>query len=158
MSGSEIFRLLHILSLFWMVAGLGAVLIPVGGNWAKKELTQHLVAFQQAADAETAMFLPGYLLVGVTGFFWGTYEDYNFITDGWLAALTATYLLVGVICVPLMDFALRRTRLLALQAQKSGAVSPELKDALDDNVPLVFGAIIALSVPLQAFFAIVKPF
>lgn len=141
-----------------MVAGLGAVLIPVGGNWVKKDIRQQMVAFQQAADAETAMFLPGYLLVGVTGFFWATFDDYNFIDDGWLLALTAIFLLVGVICVPLMDFSLRRARLLALQADKTGQITPELKDTLDDNVPLVFGAIIAVSVPVMAALAIFKPF
>jgi uncharacterized membrane protein len=104
------------------------------------------------------MFLPGFLLVGVSGFFWATYEDYNFVEDGWLLALSAIYLLVGAICVPLMDFALRRARLLALQSLKTGEISPELKDALDDNVPLVFGAIIAVSVPLMAWLAIAKPF
>lgn len=158
MSGSEIFHLLHTLALFWMVAGLGAVMIPVGGNWGKKDIHQQVVAFQQAADAETAMFLPGFLLVGVTGFFWATYEDYNFVEDGWLLALSAIYLLVGAICVPLMDFALRRARLLALQSIKTGEITSELKDTLDDNVPLVFGAIIAVSVPVMAWLAIDKPF
>jgi uncharacterized membrane protein len=158
MSGSEIFHLLHTLALFWMIAGLGAVMIPVGGNWGKKDIQQQVVAFQQAADAETAMFLPGFLLVGVTGFFWATYEDYNFVEDGWLLALSAIYLLVGAICVPLMDFALRRARLLALQSLKTGDISAELRDTLNDNVPLVFGAIIAVSVPIMAWLAIDKPF
>ena len=66
-------------------------------------LTQTLRRSSSAGDAAS-----GFLLVGVTGFFWGTYEDYNFVEDGWLLALSALYLLVGVICVPLMDFALRR--------------------------------------------------
>ena len=158
MDGSETFRLLHVLALFWMVAGLGAVLIPVGGAWGRKDLRQQVVAFEQASNAETAMFLPGFLLVGVTGFLWGAYEDYSYVDDWWLTALAGVYLLVGVICVPLLDFAMRRARLLALQSYKSGEISPELQDALDDNVPLVFGAIIATSVPVMAFLAIVKPF
>jgi hypothetical protein len=158
LSGSELFHLLHTLALFWAIGGLAAVLVPVGGAWGKKNVVEQRVAFKQAADAETAMFLPGYLLVGVTGFFWATYEDYNFVEDGWLLALTIIYLLSIVICVPLLDFSLRRVRLLALQSIKEGEVGAELRDALNDNVPLVFGAIITVCIPIMAWLAIAKPF
>ncbi|MPZ24536.1 MAG: DUF2269 family protein [Dehalococcoidia bacterium] len=158
MDGSDLFRLLHTLALFWAIAGLGAVMVPVGGNWGKKDMRQQLVAFEQAANAETAMFLPGYLLIGVTGFFWATFEGYNFLNDGWLLALTVIYLVTIVIFVPLMDFSLRRARLFALQAAKTGEVTQQFQDALNDNVPLVFGALISVAIPIMAWLAIYKPF
>ena len=51
-----------------------------------------------------------------------------------------------------------RVRILALQAQKQGKMTEELRDALADNVPVVFGTILAVTMPLVAFFAVVKPF
>ena len=37
-------------------------------------------------------------------------------------------------------------------------MTEELRDALADNVPVVFGTILAVTMPLVAFFAVVKPF
>jgi len=47
--------------------------------------------------------------------------------------------------------------LLALQAAKSGRITDELRDTLNDNVPIVFATIMALLVPVMAWLAIFKP-
>ncbi|MGI8551061.1 MAG: hypothetical protein ACR2PL_09815, partial [Dehalococcoidia bacterium] len=61
------------------------------------------------------------------------------------------------ICLPLLGVGLRRARLLALQAAKTGRVTDELRDTLNDNVPVVFGTIMALLLPVMAWLAIFKP-
>ena len=46
----------------------------------------------------------------------------------------------------------------ALIAAKQGKVTDELREILDDRVPVVFGTVLVLSVPLMAWLAIFKPF
>ena len=67
---------------------------------------------------------------------------------------------MAALCVflPLLGVGLRRVRLLALQSRKRGEASAELRDALADRVPVVFGTAIALSMPLMAWLAVWKPF
>jgi len=48
--------------------------------------------------------------------------------------------------------------LLALQAAKQGEVTDALRDALADNVPLVFGTLVVITIPIQLALAVFKPF
>lgn len=157
MTAEHIWRLLHILSLFIYVAGLGGVLLPVYSGWVHKDLRYKAAAFQQAADSETAVLLPGILLTGVTGVFWAGSAHYSYIKDLWLLVLALLYLFSLFICLPLLGVGLRRARLVALQAAKTGRLTDELRETLDDNVPVVFGTILALLLPVMAWLAIFKP-
>lgn len=62
------------------------------------------------------------------------------------------------IFLPLMGVGLRRVRLLALQARKRGEMSEELQDALNDRVPVVFGTLMVISVPVMTWLAVWQPF
>jgi uncharacterized membrane protein len=84
-------------------------------------------------------------------------EGYNFFTDGWLTALSVLYVIFYFICLPLFGFGLRRVRLAVLIARKKGEATPELREALADRVPIVFGTALVLSIPLLSWLAIFKP-
>jgi hypothetical protein len=73
-------------------------------------------------------------------------------------ALEAIFLIDAFIFVPLMGVGLRRVRLLALQARKRGGTTDELRAAIADNVPVVFGTLIVVTVPLMVWLAVFKPF
>ena len=53
---------------------------------------------------------------------------------------------------------LRRARLASLIAAKKGQETDELREILNDRVPIVFGTLLVLSVPLLAWIAVFKPF
>ena len=53
---------------------------------------------------------------------------------------------------------LRRVRLLALQAKKRGETTQELEDAINDRVPVVFGTLMVITMPVMTWLAIYKPF
>jgi uncharacterized membrane protein len=152
-----VWRLFHELALFLYAAGLGATMMPVFRAWRSKDVQDQMHAFRQAAANETGVLLPGALLSGATGVFWGSAASYNFFTDGWLLTLWLLYVVAVFICLPLLGLGLRRTRLLALQAAKTGKVTPELEQALADNVPLVFGSIMILLTVVMAWLAVFKP-
>jgi len=133
-------------------------MMPVYRAWRSKDIRFQMNAFQQAADNETGLLLPGALATGATGIGWGAVADWNFFTTGWLVALWVTFLLAVFVCLPLLGLGLRRARLLSLQAAKTNSITPELKAALDDNVPLVFGTIIIVLLGVMTWLAIFKPF
>ena len=62
------------------------------------------------------------------------------------------------IFLPLMGVGLRRVRYLALQAQKQGESTEALRDALQDRVPVVFGTLIVLTIPVLVVLAVFQPF
>jgi len=157
MTTQSIWKILHILALFLYTGGLGGVLLPIYSAWAHKDVRYQAAAFQLAADSETAVLLPGILLTGLTGVFWAAGAGYSYIRDLWLLALALLYLFSVFICLPLVGVSLRRARLLALQATKTGRMTEELRDTLNDNVPIVFGTLMALLVPLMAWLAISRP-
>jgi len=141
------------------MTGVGAVMAPVFRAWRSKDARVQMYAFGLAADNETALLLPGALLSGVTGVFWGASGHHNFFKEGWLLALSLVYVFTTFVCLPLLGLGLRRTRLASLKAAKSGGrITPELEAALADNVPLVFGTIIVLMLPIMGWLAIFKPF
>ncbi|MEO6398211.1 MAG: DUF2269 family protein [Tepidiformaceae bacterium] len=151
-------RILHVLSMVWLGAGLGATYPLILKAWATKDIKYQMYCLVEAADNETRILLPGAMATGITGFFWAVSRDFNFVRDGWLLALTLLYVLVYFVCLPLLGFGLRRARLASLIATKKGQQTPELKSILDDRVPIVFGTVLVLSVPLLAWLAVFKPF
>ncbi len=157
MTAQNIWRILHILALFYYAAGLGGVLLPLYGGWSRKDVNELAAVVQQAAANETAALLPGILLTGLTGVGWAASAGYNYIRDLWLLAIALLYLFSVFICMPLLGVGLRRARLLALQAQKRGQITDELRETLNDNVPIVFGTLMAMLVPVMAWLAIFKP-
>ncbi len=151
-------RIVHILSLVWLGAGLGATYPLILRAWATKDVKYQMYCLVEAANSGTRILLPGAMATGTTGFFWAVAAEYNFVKDGWLAALTLLYIFFYFVCLPLLGFGLRRARLASLIAAKKGEETAELRAILDDRVPIVFGTILVLSVPLLAWLAIFKPF
>jgi hypothetical protein len=138
-------RIVHLLAMAWLGAGLGATYPLILRAWASKDVKYQMYAIVEAANNETR-------------FFWGVAEDYDYIRDGWLAALSLSFIFFYFICLPLMGFGLRRARIAALIAAKRGDVTDDLRQVLDDRVPLVFSTLLVLSVPWMAWLAIFKPF
>jgi len=151
-------RIIHVLALVWLGAGLGATYPLILKAWATKDVKYQMYCLVEAANNETRVLLPGAMATGTTGFFWAVSEEYNFVRDGWLAALSLFFVFFWFVCLPLLGFGLRRARLASLVAAKKGQETQELRDILDDRVPVVFGTLLVLSVPLMAWLAIFKPF
>lgn len=154
----DVWRIIHVLSLVWLGAGLGATYPLILKAWRTKDLQYQMYCLVEAADNETRVLLPGAMATGITGFFWAVSRDYNFVRTGWLAALTLLYIFFYFVCLPLLGFGLRRARLASLIAAKKGTQTDELRAILDDRVPIVFGTLLVLSVPLLAWLAVFKPF
>ena len=151
-------RILHVLSMIWLGAGLGSTYPLILKAYRTKDIQYQMYCLVEAANNETRVLLPGAMATGITGFFWGVSQDYNFVRTGWLMALTLLYVFFYFVCLPLMGFGLRRARLASLIAAKKGTQTAELLDVLNDRVPIVFGTLLVLSVPLLAWLAIFKPF
>ncbi len=154
----DTWRILHVLSLVWLGAGLGATYPLILRAWATKDLRYQMYCLVEAADNHSRVLLPGAMATGVTGFFWAVSTDYNFVKDAWLGTLAGSYVFFYLVCLPLLGFGLRRARLAALIAQKKGQETAELRTILDDRVPIVFATILVLSVPFLSWLAIFKPF
>ena len=152
------FRALHTLALFWMMAGLGTVMVSIWRAWSTSDNETRVVLLTEAADAETRWLLPGILATGITGFAWAASDNTNLVTTGWLLALEIVFAFDVFIFLPLLGVGLRRVRLLALQARKRGELSDELEVALNDRVPVVFGTMIVVTVPIMIWLAVWKPF
>lgn len=150
-------RVIHVLAIAWLGAGLGATYPLIVKAWAAKDVRYQMWCLVEAANNETRILLPGAMATGITGFFWAASQDYNFVKDGWLALLTGLYVVFYFVCLPLMGFGLRRARLASLIAAKKGEETAELRAILDDRVPIVFGTLLVISVPLLAFIAVFKP-
>ncbi len=155
----DTWRLIHMLALTWLGAGLGATYPQILRAWSeKKDLgkqAQHLI---DAANSETRILLPGAMATGITGFFWAIAGEWNFVKDGWLFALWVLFVFFYFICLPLLGFGLRRARIAALIAQKKGQTTDELAEILADRVPIVFGTLLVISIPILAWLAVFKPF
>ena len=159
MSEDEVFGLIHTLSLFLFMAGLGATMLPLYRAWNATDIERQVYAFQEAGRNQAGVLLPGIILVGVSGVIWAIVsDDLDPIETGWLLAVELIYLGALFICLPAMAAGLRRARLLALQAQHQGEISDELRETLQDNGPIVFGTLMVVLVALMAALAISKPF
>ena len=153
-----VFRALHTLALFWMMAGLGTVMVSIWRAWSTSDNETRVVLLTEAAEAETRWLLPGILATGITGFAWAASDNTNLVTTGWLLALEIVFAFDVFIFLPLLGVGLRRVRLLALQARKRGELSDELEVALNDRVPVVFGTMIVVTVPIMTWLAVWKSF
>ncbi len=153
----NLFTLSHLLAVFWYVMGLAAVQFPLIRGWRFDDLKLKITAFEEASHYQGLLLVPGIIGMGVSGVFMWTQMDYNLITTGWLVAQEALYLVSLLVCLPLIGLGLRRARLASLQAEKAGGITPELQEALADNVPIVFSGIATLLLPVMAYLAIFKP-
>ena len=79
------------------------------------------------------------------------------IETGWLLAVEVLYLVSLFVLVPGMFAGVRRVRLLSLQARKSGQISDELTDALNDRGPLVFAILMTILLPVQVALVSLQP-
>ncbi|MDP2674117.1 MAG: DUF2269 family protein [Dehalococcoidia bacterium] len=157
MSAEKALALSHLLAAFWYVMGLAAVQFPLIRGWRFDDLKLKAAAFEEATHYNGLLLTPGIIASGVTGVFTWTQMDYNLVSSGWLIALEALYLISLLVCLPLIGLGLRRARLASLRAEKSGATTPELEEALADNVPIVFSGIATLLLPAMAYLSIFRP-
>jgi hypothetical protein len=141
-----------------MMAGVGSTVPLIWRAWWMSDLDRKALLLGEAQTNESTWLLPGLIAAGITGFAWAAAEDWNLVRTGWLLALEVVFALDAFIFVPLMGVGLRRVRFLALQAQKRGEMTDELRDALADNVPLVFGTLVVLTIPLMVWLPVVQPF
>jgi uncharacterized membrane protein len=158
MTSIDILRSLHYLSLFLMMAGLGAVIVAVWRGWTEDDTDRALVAFEDASTGHKAGLLPGTIATGATGVFLAGDAGYNFITTGWLLALELVYLFVLLLCVPLLGHALNRIEIETLKSRKKGEPTDQLKELLADNVPVVLCIVVVLSIPVMIWLPVFKPF
>jgi len=154
----DVLLYLHYLSLFLMTAGLGAVMIPLWRGWREEDLDRQLAAFEEATSGHRAALLPGTIAVGATGVFLAADAGYNFFTTGWLLALEVCYLAVLLVCIPILGHALNRVEIESLKSKKKGAPTDELRELLDDNVPIVFSLLILALLPVMVWLPEFKPF
>jgi len=154
----DILASLHILSLFLMTAGLGAVMVPLWRGWREEDIERQIVAFEDASTGHKVGLLPGTIAAGATGVFLAGDADYNFFTTGWLLALEIVYLFVLLVCLPILGHALNRVEIETLKSRKKGEPTAEMRDLLDDNVPIVFSLLILFAIPIMVWLAEFKPF
>ena len=157
MIAEDTLTLLHILAVFWYVMGLAAVQFPLIRGWRIDDLNVKTSAFDEAFHYQGLLLVPGVIVVGVTGVSMWAQMGYNLITTGWLLAEEALYLVSLLVCLPLIGLGLRRARFATLRARKASGVTPELEEALADNVPIVFSGIATLLLPVMAYLAVFKP-
>ncbi len=158
MTSVDLLLYLHFLSLFLMTAGLGAVMVPIWRGWREDDLDRQIVAFEDAMTGHRAGLLPGTIAVGATGVFLAADAGYNFFTTGWLLALELTYLLVLLVFIPLLGHALGRIEIESLKSKKKNEPTAQLRELLDDNVPIVLSLLILFTLPVMVWLAEYKPF
>ncbi len=154
----DIWRIIHLLCIVWLSAGLGSTIPLIIRAWLTNDVQNQMYCLAEAAQNETRILLPGAMATGISGFFWGIAAEYHFLRDGWLLAMTILFVFCFLLCLPLLGVGLRRARTASLVAAKQGKVTKELREVLDDRVPLVFGALLVLAMPLFIVFAVFKPF
>jgi uncharacterized membrane protein len=147
----------HILSAFWYVGGLTAVQLACVRAWQNDELHARAEALEEASHYQGVLLVPGAIASVATGLFLWAELDFDLLTTPWLLGLEALYIVTLLVCVPLGGIGLRRARIAALQARKAGRSTPELEQAMRDSVPLVFGGIAALLVPVMVYFSVFRP-
>ncbi|MEX1195527.1 MAG: DUF2269 family protein [Dehalococcoidia bacterium] len=156
-TADEIFVFAHLLALVWYVAGLTSVQLALVRGWQSREVPTKVDAFGEATHYQGQLLVPGAIAVVATGMFlWGQL-DYNFVTTPWLVALEAMYIVTLLVCLPLVGMGLRRARIAALLAERRNNVTPELEEAMSDNVPLVFGGIATIMVPAMIALSVFRP-
>lgn len=158
MNADNILAFLHLLAAFWYVMGLSAVQMALIRAWQTSELNVQLPALEEASHYQGVLLVPGAIAAVATGVFLWAQMDYSLISTGWLLVVEGLYIVTLLVCLPLIGMGLRRARLAALKARRAGGPVPELEQALADNVPLFFGGIATLLVPVITYLSIFKPF
>ena len=141
-----------------MTAGVGGTLVPIWRAWGADQIERRVMLLEEAHRNETLLLLPGTIALMFSGYAWATAAGTNVIVTWWLVALQVLTMIDLFIFIPLMGMGLRRDHLLALPAEKEGAVTDELRDAMADNVPVVFSTLIAVTIPLMVWLPVFKPF
>lgn len=154
----ELFLLAHVLSAFWYVAGLTGVQLTLVRGWKSPELKIKAESFDEASHYQGVLLVPGGIAVVATGLFFWSQMGFELFGPGWLFALEACYLITWLFCLPLMGLGMRRARIASLQAERRGASTPELDEAMGDNVPLVFGGIATIVLVIGAALSVFRPF
>jgi hypothetical protein len=147
----------HVLAAFWYVAGLTAVQLACVRAWQNEELGPRTDALEEASHYQGVLLVPGAIGSVATGLFLWSALDYDLLTTPWLLGVEALYILTLLVCVPLGGIGLRRARLAALRARKAGRTTPELEQAMTDSVPLVFGSLAALLIPVITALSVFRP-
>lgn len=159
MSEDDAFRLVHIVALFIYLAGLGATMLPLYRSWNSENLQTQVFAFREAGRNQAGVLLPGIILVGVTGVLWAIRSDrVDPIETNWLLTVEALYLISLFVLLPGMAAGLRRARLLALQAEKTGEISEALKETVADRGPIALGTVMIILVFVMTVLAVIRPY
>ncbi|MCY3559445.1 MAG: hypothetical protein OXH13_12510 [Chloroflexi bacterium] len=158
MSEDDIFRFFTTVAALVYAGGVAALTLALTRAWQTDDPVERDVLFRSADRAHTRMLLPGIIASGVLGALWGIRADaVDPIETGWLLAVEILYLVSLFVLVPGMFAGVRRVRLLSLQARKTGQLSDELTDALNDRGPLVFAVLMAILLPIQVALVTLQP-
>ena len=158
MSEDDIFRFLTTIATIVYAGGVASLALALTRAWQTEDATERDVLFRSADRAHTRMLLPGIIATGVLGAVWGIRaETVDPIETGWLLAMEILYLFSLFVLVPGMFAGIRRVRLLSLQARKTGKISDELTDALNDRGPLVFAVLMVILLPIQVALVTLQP-
>jgi uncharacterized membrane protein len=157
-TGDELLLFLHILASFWYIAGLTAVQFAFVRAWQSRELERKLEAYNEASHYQGVLLVPGGIAVVATGLFFWSALDYNPLSPTWLLLLDLVYIITLVVCLPLIGIGMRRARIAALQGIRLEATTPELEEAMSDPVPLMFGGLAAILVPVATALSVFRPF
>lgn len=151
-------RFIHVIALLYLVAGIGNTIVPIWRAWFFEEIETRALLLTEAQRNYTTWLLPGIISTGITGYLYAGVLELNVITTGWLVAMQVLWMIQIFILVPLLGLGLRRVRYLALQSAKAGETTEELRDALADNAPLVFGTLLVITVVIMTWLPIFRPF
>ncbi len=158
MSEDDMFRFFTTLATLVYAGGVAGLTLALTRAWQTDDAVERDVLFRSADRAHTRMLLPGIIATGVLGAVWGIRaQGVDPIETGWLLATEILYLISLFVLVPGMFAGVRRVRLLSLQARKSGNVSAELTDALNDRGPLVFAVLMSILLPVQVALVTLQP-
>ncbi|MDE2746536.1 MAG: hypothetical protein OXI41_11220 [Chloroflexota bacterium] len=158
MGEDDVFRFLTTTAALVYAGGVASLALALTRAWQTDDAIERDVLFRSADRAHTRMLLPGIIATGVLGAIWGIRADgVDPIETGWLLAVEVLYLISLFVLVPGMFAGVRRVRLLSLQARKTGNISEELTDALNDRGPLVFAVLMVILLPVQAALVTLQP-
>ena len=157
MNADNLFLFIHILAAFWYVAGLTAVQLSLVRAWQAEPLDVRVDSFEEAAHYQGILLVPGAIASVASGLFLWAQLDYDLFTTPWLVALEALYIATLLVCLPLTGIGLRRARLAALQARKSGQPTSQQAQTMSDSGPLIAGGVATLLVPVMTALSVFRP-
>ena len=153
----ELLAFAHLLAAFWYVAGLTAVQLSLVRAWQHDDTAVRADSLEEASHYQGVLLVPGAIAGIATGIALWAQLDYDLIGTPWLIALEVIYVVTLLVCLPLIGIGLRRARVAALQARRTGRATPQQEEAMADAVPLVFGGIATLLVPVMAALSLFRP-